>query len=151
MRVHLDHVVSVEGGRGADVLLGLGLLLTRKSGDDPSRMGIWIHNSHSANPHPLLQMVWGHEQSFLPLFSPILGLPGEGLRVRVLIGGSHGFVVLVLLVLGQPGQGPCVARDVTHVEQLVSGLNFPWGLRESVIVGVVLWLRGIQRVRIWGG
>lgn len=122
MRVHLDHVVSVEGGRGADVLLGLCFLLAGQRGDDPSWcVGVWIHDPHPAGPHPLLQMVRGHEKSFLlPLLTPVLGLPGEGLRVGVLIGGSHGFVVLVLLVLGQPGQGPCIARDITHIEQLVS-------------------------------
>lgn len=147
MRVHLDHVVPVQGGGGADVLLGLGLLLARQRGDNPSCMGIWIYNTHPANTHPLLQVVRGHEQPLLSSLLPVLGLPGEGLGVGVLIGSSHGFVVLVLLVLGEAGQGPCVARDITHVEQLVSGLHFS-RLGESVIVGIILGLWGIQGVRI---
>lgn len=157
MRVHLDHVVPVEGRRCTDVLLGLGLLLARQGGDDPaSRVGVRIYNTHPTNAHPLLQMVWGHEQPFLSLLPvlpvlSVLGLPGERLRVGVLIGGSHGFVVLVLLVLGEPGQSPGVSRDITHVEQLVGGLNFSRRLGESVVVGVVLGLWGIQRVRIGSG
>lgn len=57
----------------------------------------------------------------------------------------------MLLVLGEPGEGPRVPRDIAHVEQLVLGLDLPWGLGESVIVGVVLGLWRVQRVGIGGG
>lgn len=57
----------------------------------------------------------------------------------------------MLLVLRHSGEGACVPRDVTHVEQLITGLDFPGGLGQSVIVGVELGLRRIQRVRIGSG
>ena len=121
-------------------------------GTFPPCVGVWIHNTHTTNPHPVFLVVWWHEQPLLSILSllPVLGLASEGLCVRVLIGGNHGFVVLVLLVLGQSGQSPCVTRDVTHVEQLITGLHFSW-FGQSIVVGVdVLWFRGIQGVRIGG-
>ena len=56
-----------------------------------------------------------------------------------------------MLVFGEPGEGPCVAGDVAHVQDLVLGLDLPLG--EGLVVGVVMGLRGVQGVGVggWGG
>lgn len=85
---------------------------------------------------PLLIKIHG------PLSS--LNVPAEGLRVGAPAGIHHGFVVLVLLVLGQAGQ--CVA--LPQCKQLVLGADATWWPVEGG--AGVLRLAG-ERVRVGGG
>lgn len=74
------------------------------------------------------------------LFPP--SLPAEGLRVRAPAWVHHGFVVLVLLVLGQARQ--CVA--LPECEKLVLGPDSAWRPVEGR-AGVVR----LARQRVWVG
>lgn len=142
--VHLDHVVAVHGRRGADVLLRLGLLVVTEpahGGNHPASCSSLASSDHQTHRHqPVLQTVRGDQKplmgpgskdSFilsdikwfhrphLPAMWLKTSLPAERLRVGAPAGAHHGFVVLVLLVLGQAGQRVALPER----EQLVLGAD----------------------------
>lgn len=82
----------------------------------------------------------------LPVFSPHTSLivPAERLRVGAPAGVHHGFVVLMLLVLGQAGQRVALPER----QQLVLGAD---AARRPVEGGAGVMRLGGKRVRVRGG